>query len=142
MNAAQRQAERNQALQALAELLGSFSEQGLRTLSRAAGEGRLIRGQWKGPDGGLRQGCPLSCADGVLGGATAQRFAWKARERNAFVHAWDKRVLTPADVAGLALAELAWRESRPVGRLEGALQVVGAWARSLVNPALRNATAH
>src|SRR5438132_1017960 len=107
MSTPRTEAERFQALTALAEVLGSFSDQGLRTLARAAEDGRLVRGQWRGSGGQFRMGCPLSCADGVVGGATAYRFTGRAFARNRFIAAWDRGLLSPADVAGLALAELA-----------------------------------
>jgi len=134
MSAPRIELERMQALGALAELLGGFSEQGLRTLARAADEGRLVRGRWRGPGGGLRVGCPLSCADGVAGGATAFRFVGHAAARNRFVAAWDRGLISPADVAGLALAELAWRERRPAPLAARAAARLGAWARALLAP--------
>src|SRR5262249_50852327 len=106
MSTPRTEAERFQALAALADLLGGFSDRGLRTLTRAADDGRLVRGRWRGSAGGSLAGCPLSCADGVLGGATALRFVGRAAARNRFIAAWDRGLLSAADVAGLALAEL------------------------------------
>jgi hypothetical protein len=137
MSTPRTEAERFQALAALAELLGGFSDQGLRTLARAAEDGRLVRGQWRGSGGQLRTGCPLSCADGVLGGATAFRFAGRAYARNRFIAAWDRGLLSPADVTGLALAELEWRERRPVPLPARAAARLRAWARLLTSPVPR-----
>jgi len=92
---------RLEALSALARLLPSFSDRGLRTLERAAHEGRLVRGTWSAADAG----CPLSCADGVLGMSGARRFLWRARDRNLFILGWDAGIVQVADVVALVQLE-------------------------------------
>lgn len=92
---------RLEALGAFARLLRSFDDRGLRALERAAVEARLIRGAWSTGGGG----CPLSCADGVLGLSGVRRFLWQADDRNRFILAWDAGLLSVADVVALAQLE-------------------------------------
>ncbi|MCS6801963.1 MAG: hypothetical protein RMM58_08490 [Chloroflexota bacterium] len=92
---------RLEALSAFARLLRSFSDHGLGALERAARDARLVRGVWSAADAG----CPLSCADGVLGRSGARRFFWQAHDRNRFVTAWDAGLVSAADVAALVQLE-------------------------------------
>ncbi len=98
-------------LSALSSLLPSFTDQGLRTLKRAAGQGLLVRGVWSS---GPHSGCPLSCADGVVGATRASRFWLHAPERNRFIQAWDAGVLSGADMAAMVEIEQERREQRAV----------------------------
>jgi hypothetical protein len=105
--------QRLEALGALARLLPSFTDRGLRALERAALEGRLVRGVWSAAG----DGCPLSCADGVLGMSGARRFLWNADDRNRFVFAWDAGLVGVADVVALVHLEQDQRvRRRQVGR--------------------------
>lgn len=93
--------QRLEALGAFARLVRTFSDPGLRALERAGAEARLVRGAWSTQSGG----CPLSCADGVLGLSGARRFLWQADDRNRFISAWDAGLLSVADVVALAQLE-------------------------------------
>ncbi|MCS7003069.1 MAG: hypothetical protein NZ518_09495, partial [Dehalococcoidia bacterium] len=87
--------------------------------------GRLVRGVWSARDG---RGCPLSCAHGVVGETRAGHFLSLARERNAFILAWDAGLISPADVLALVELEIERRAARPalVQRLAAVVAAVTA----------------
>ncbi|GIW08901.1 MAG: hypothetical protein KatS3mg060_3706 [Dehalococcoidia bacterium] len=126
---------RAEALSALARLLPSFSDRGLRTLERAAQDGRLVRGVWSAADAG----CPLSCADGVLGMSGARRFFWQAADRNRFVVAWDAGLVQVADVVALVQIEQERRTRvhRPTATLgDGIRRALGRLSALRTRPAV------
>ncbi|MFN8534341.1 MAG: hypothetical protein U0556_12450 [Dehalococcoidia bacterium] len=121
---------RVEALASLSRLLPSFADEGLASLLAAAKSKRLIRGVWKAGTAG----CPLSCADGVVGLSRARRFFWQAEDRNCFVWAWDAGLVPLADVVAMVEIEIERRSARrsvPTlrGKLAGALVRLGAGLR-------------
>jgi hypothetical protein len=126
------------ALAAFARLLHTFSDPGLDALLAAARAQRLIRGAWSSATGG----CPLSCADGILGASTARRFWWQAADRNRFVLAWDAGLIAIPDLVALVERERLRRAQARrgrwaafLGRWEQPAQLLRALA-SLPRPAL------